>query len=47
LKALGCMVERVAILLARVLLRLAQFGNDGKSQGPIPKITQETVVEMV
>jgi CRP-like cAMP-binding protein len=33
--------------LARVLLLLAHFGKDGKSESVIPKITQETLAEMV
>ena len=33
--------------LARVLLLLAQFGNDGKPEVAVPKISQETLAEMV
>jgi CRP/FNR family cyclic AMP-dependent transcriptional regulator len=33
--------------LARVLLLLAHFGKDGKSEVAIPKISQETLAEMV
>ena len=33
--------------LARVLLLLAHFGKDGKPEGSIPKISQETLAEMV
>jgi CRP/FNR family cyclic AMP-dependent transcriptional regulator len=33
--------------LARVLLLLAQFGKDGKPQEVIPKISQETLAEMI
>jgi hypothetical protein len=33
--------------LARVLLLLAQFGKDGEPQVAIPKISQETLAEMV
>jgi CRP/FNR family cyclic AMP-dependent transcriptional regulator len=33
--------------LARVLLLLAQFGKDGKPELAIPKISQETLAEMV
>jgi len=33
--------------LARVLLLLAHFGKDGKPQVAIPKISQETLAEMV
>jgi CRP/FNR family cyclic AMP-dependent transcriptional regulator len=33
--------------LARVLLLLAQFGKDGKPEVAIPKISQETLAEMV
>jgi CRP/FNR family transcriptional regulator, cyclic AMP receptor protein len=33
--------------LARVLLLLARFGKDGKSETAIPKISQETLAEMV
>ena len=33
--------------LARVLLLLAQFGKDGKAEVAIPKISQETLAEMV
>jgi CRP/FNR family cyclic AMP-dependent transcriptional regulator len=33
--------------LARILLLLAQFGKDGKPQEVIPKISQETLAEMV
>jgi CRP/FNR family cyclic AMP-dependent transcriptional regulator len=33
--------------LARVLLLLAHFGKDGKSEVAIPQITQETLAEMV
>jgi CRP/FNR family transcriptional regulator, cyclic AMP receptor protein len=33
--------------LARVLLLLAHFGKDGKREVAIPKITQETLAEMV
>jgi CRP-like cAMP-binding protein len=33
--------------LARILLLLAHFGKDGKPQVTIPKISQETLAEMV
>jgi len=33
--------------LARVLLLLAQFGKDGKPETVIPKMSQETLAEMV
>jgi CRP-like cAMP-binding protein len=33
--------------LARVLLLLARFGKDGKPEGSIPRISQETLAEMV
>jgi CRP/FNR family transcriptional regulator, cyclic AMP receptor protein len=33
--------------LARILLLLARFGKDGKSEGAIPKISQESLAEMV
>ena len=33
--------------LARILLLLARFGKDGKPEAAIPKISQETVAEMV
>ena len=33
--------------LARMLLLLAHFGKDGKPEGSIPKISQETLAEMV
>jgi CRP-like cAMP-binding protein len=33
--------------LARVLLLLAHFGKDGKPEIAIPKISQETLAEMV
>jgi len=33
--------------LARILLLLAHFGKDGKSEVAIPKISQETLAEMV
>ena len=33
--------------LARVLLLLAQFGKDGKPDIAIPKISQQTLAEMV
>jgi CRP/FNR family cyclic AMP-dependent transcriptional regulator len=33
--------------LARVLLLLAHFGKDGKTEAAIPKISQETLAEMV
>ena len=33
--------------LARVLLLLAHFGKEGKSEVAIPKISQETLAEMV
>jgi len=33
--------------LARVLLMLAQFGKEGKPESVIPKISQETLAEMV
>jgi CRP/FNR family transcriptional regulator, cyclic AMP receptor protein len=33
--------------LARILLLLARFGNDGKPEVAIPKISQETLAEMV
>jgi CRP-like cAMP-binding protein len=33
--------------LARVLLMLAHFGKDGKPEGAIPKISQETLAEMI
>ena len=33
--------------LARILLQLAHFGKDGKPEVAIPKISQETLAEMV
>ena len=33
--------------LARILLLLAHFGKDGKPEVTIPKISQETLAEMV
>jgi CRP/FNR family cyclic AMP-dependent transcriptional regulator len=33
--------------LARVLLLLAHFGKDGKPEVAVPKISQETLAEMV
>jgi CRP/FNR family cyclic AMP-dependent transcriptional regulator len=33
--------------LARILLLLAQFGKEGKAQIVIPKISQESLAEMV
>jgi CRP/FNR family transcriptional regulator, cyclic AMP receptor protein len=33
--------------LARVLLLLAHFGKEGKPEAAIPKISQETLAEMV
>jgi CRP/FNR family transcriptional regulator, cyclic AMP receptor protein len=33
--------------LARVLLLMAEFGKPGQMQTPIPKITQETLAEMI
>ena len=33
--------------LARVLLLLAQFGKDGKPETVIPKMSQETLAEMI
>jgi CRP-like cAMP-binding protein len=33
--------------LARLLLLLARFGRDGKPQVAIPKLSQETLAEMV
>ena len=33
--------------LARILLLLAHFGKEGKPEGAIPKISQETLAEMV
>jgi len=33
--------------LARVLLLLAQFGKDGKQETVIPKMSQETLAEMI
>jgi CRP/FNR family transcriptional regulator, cyclic AMP receptor protein len=33
--------------LARILLLLAQFGKDGAPEAVVPKITQETLAEMV
>ena len=33
--------------LARVLLLMAQFGKEGKPEGVIPKISQETLAEMI
>ena len=33
--------------LARVLLLLAHFGKDGKAEVAIPKISQETLAEMI
>jgi CRP/FNR family transcriptional regulator, cyclic AMP receptor protein len=33
--------------LARTLLRLARFGKEGRSENVIPKISQETLAEMV
>jgi len=33
--------------LARTLLLLARYGNQGKPEGVIPKISQETLAEMI
>jgi CRP/FNR family transcriptional regulator, cyclic AMP receptor protein len=33
--------------LARILLQFAHFGKDGKPEVAIPKISQETLAEMV
>jgi CRP-like cAMP-binding protein len=33
--------------LARILLLLAQFGKDGKPETVIPKMSQETLAEMI
>ena len=33
--------------LARILLQLAHFGKDGKPEGAIPRISQETLAEMI
>jgi CRP-like cAMP-binding protein len=33
--------------LARVLLLLARFGNEGKSEAVLPRISQETLAEMI
>jgi CRP-like cAMP-binding protein len=33
--------------LARVLLLLANFGNEGKPETVIPKISQETLAEII
>jgi CRP-like cAMP-binding protein len=33
--------------LARILLLLANFGKDGKPEQVIPKVSQETLAEMV
>ena len=33
--------------LARILLLLARFGKDGKPETVIPKISQETLAEMI
>jgi CRP-like cAMP-binding protein len=33
--------------LARVLLLMAQFGKDGVTQMPVPRVSQETLAEMV
>jgi CRP-like cAMP-binding protein len=33
--------------LARVLLLLAHFGKEGKSEPVLPKISQETLAEMI
>ncbi len=33
--------------LARILLLLAHFGKDGKSETLIPKMSQETLAEMI
>jgi CRP-like cAMP-binding protein len=33
--------------LARILLLLAQFGKEGKPETVVPKISQETLAEMV
>jgi len=33
--------------LARILLLLAQFGKEGKPEKVIPKISQETLAEMI
>jgi CRP/FNR family cyclic AMP-dependent transcriptional regulator len=33
--------------LARILLLLAHFGKDGKPESVIPRISQETLAEMV
>jgi CRP/FNR family cyclic AMP-dependent transcriptional regulator len=33
--------------LARILLLLAHFGKDGKPEGAIPRLSQETLAEMV
>ena len=33
--------------LARILLLLAHFGKEGKPEAVIPKISQDTLVEMI
>ena len=33
--------------LARVLLLLAHFGKDGKPESVVPKVSQETLAEMI
>jgi CRP-like cAMP-binding protein len=33
--------------LARILLLLAQFGKEGKPETVVPKVSQETLAEMV
>jgi hypothetical protein len=33
--------------LARILLLLAQFGKDGKPETVIPRMSQETLAEMI
>src|SRR6202022_1211027 len=33
--------------LARVLLLMAQFGKEGATQMPVPRVSQETLAEMV
>jgi CRP-like cAMP-binding protein len=33
--------------LARILLLMAQFGKEGKPEAVIPKISQETLAEMI
>jgi CRP/FNR family cyclic AMP-dependent transcriptional regulator len=41
------LLDSSEIRLARLLLRLANFGEEGEADAVIPKISQETLAEMI